>query len=47
MYHTFDSVKEFHVEISSRCNAACPMCARNKLGGETKSDLKQEDWDKR
>ena len=46
MYHTFDSVKEFHVEISSRCNAACPMCARNKLGGETKSDLKQEDWDK-
>ena len=46
MYHTFDSVKEFHVEISSRCNAACPMCSRNDLGGSTKPDLKQEDWKK-
>ena len=46
MYHNFDTVREFHVEISSRCNAACPMCARNELGGTTKPDLKQEDWHK-
>jgi MoaA/NifB/PqqE/SkfB family radical SAM enzyme len=46
MYHTFDSVKEFHVEISSRCNAACPMCSRNELGGTTKPGLKLEDWKK-
>ena len=46
MYHNFNTVREFHVEISSRCNAACPMCARNQLGGATKPDLKQEDWHK-
>jgi len=46
MYHTFDSVREFHVEISSRCNAACPMCSRNELGGATKTDLIQADWER-
>ena len=46
MYHNFDTVREFHVEISSRCNAACPMCARNVLGGATKPDLELADWPK-
>ena len=46
MYADFNSVREFHIEISSRCNAACPMCSRNELGGTTKPDLKQDDWKK-
>lgn len=27
-----DNVKEIHIEPTSLCNAACPMCARNILG---------------
>jgi MoaA/NifB/PqqE/SkfB family radical SAM enzyme len=27
-----DSVKELHLEISSRCNSACPQCPRNLYG---------------
>ncbi|SVB94435.1 uncharacterized protein METZ01_LOCUS247289 [marine metagenome] len=46
MYAHFDSVKELHIEMSSRCNAACPMCSRNELGGSTRPDLKLKDWDK-
>ena len=46
MYADFNSVREFDIEISSRCNAACPMCSRNELGGTTKPDLKQDDWKK-
>ena len=46
MYHTFDSVYDMHVEITSRCNAACPMCARNEFGGKTKEDLPLDEWTK-
>jgi MoaA/NifB/PqqE/SkfB family radical SAM enzyme len=44
MYHTFDSVIDMHVEITNRCNAACPMCARNNFGGKTKDDLVLDEW---
>jgi len=44
MYHTFDTVKDMHVEITNRCNAACPMCARNDFGGKTKEDLELDEW---
>lgn len=44
MYHTFDTVIDMHVEITNRCNAACPMCARNNLGGKTKEDLVLDEW---
>lgn len=46
MYHTFESVHDMHVEITNRCNAACPMCARNVLGGKTKEDLVLDEWSK-
>ena len=46
MYHTTDSVQDMHVEITNRCNAACPMCARNDFGGATKSDLDLDEWSK-
>lgn len=44
MYHTFESLQEMHVEVTSRCNAACPMCARNNFGGSEKDGLVLSDW---
>lgn len=35
-----------HVEITNRCNAACPMCARNDFGGRTKENLNLDEWSK-
>ena len=34
MYTDFDTLREFHLEITNRCNASCPMCARNVLGSQ-------------
>ena len=45
-YHSLNSIVDMHVEISNRCNAACPMCARNDFGGATKSDLVLDEWTK-
>lgn len=30
-----------HIELSSRCNAACPLCARNHSGGKPRSGVLQ------
>ncbi len=43
-YHNFASLNEMHIEITNRCNAACPMCSRNKVGGETIDNLKPTEW---
>jgi sulfatase maturation enzyme AslB (radical SAM superfamily) len=40
----FNSLKEAHVEITNRCQAACPMCARNIHGGIENPELKVNDW---
>ncbi len=32
LYH-YDEVRIVHLELTHRCNAACPMCARNVFGG--------------
>lgn len=32
------AIKEIHIELSEKCNASCPMCARNLFGGKA-SDL--------
>jgi len=32
LYH-YDEVRIIHLELTHRCNAACPMCARNLFGG--------------
>lgn len=34
-----DNIRELHVEVSTLCNAACPMCARNDHGYGSKVDL--------
>lgn len=34
LYH-YDEVRIVHLELTHRCNAACPMCTRNVHGGAT------------
>jgi MoaA/NifB/PqqE/SkfB family radical SAM enzyme len=31
--YRYDDLKYVHMEVTSRCNAACPQCARNVQGG--------------
>lgn len=33
-----------HVELTNRCNAACPMCSRNIYGGKDRGDLIYGEW---
>lgn len=33
MIYSYNDIRRVHLEISSKCNASCPQCARNKLGG--------------
>lgn len=40
----FDELKFAELEISSRCQASCPMCSRNIRGGGTNENLKLGDW---
>ena len=41
---TFDRLKCIHVEITSRCQASCPMCNRNLYGGLKNPKLVLADW---
>jgi len=36
----FDELQQVHLEITSKCQASCPMCARNQHGGELNPNLK-------
>ena len=38
MYH-YDEIRMVHLELTHRCNAACPMCARNVHGGAVNPDM--------
>ena len=40
----FNELKTVHLEISTRCQAACPMCPRNYKGGLENPNLKLADW---
>jgi MoaA/NifB/PqqE/SkfB family radical SAM enzyme len=44
-YHSFESVEEIHVEITNKCNASCPMCARNEFGGKEREGLSLTQWE--
>jgi MoaA/NifB/PqqE/SkfB family radical SAM enzyme len=37
--YRYEEIREVHLEITSRCNAACPQCPRNLSGGLTNPDL--------
>jgi MoaA/NifB/PqqE/SkfB family radical SAM enzyme len=39
----YDEIREVHLEITSRCQAACPMCDRNVHGGRARGNLPLED----
>ncbi len=43
-FQNFESLNEIHAEISNRCNAACPMCARNVFGGQDMPGMKFDEW---
>lgn len=40
----FDQLKTVHLEITSRCQASCPMCPRNYHSGQINPNLKIADW---
>lgn len=40
----FNKLKQIHLEITTRCQASCPMCSRNIHGGLTNPWLKVSDW---
>ena len=40
----FNELKSVHLEISTRCQASCPMCPRNYRGGQENPNLKIADW---
>jgi MoaA/NifB/PqqE/SkfB family radical SAM enzyme len=40
----FNQLKGIHLEITNRCQAACPMCARNHHGGLPNPNLVEGDW---
>lgn len=44
MYLKLEDVKELHVEITNKCNAACPMCARNIFGQGNRPGRGLGDW---
>jgi len=40
----FSHLKSIHLEITTRCQASCPMCSRNYRGGRDNPSLKIADW---
>ena len=32
MIYRFEDIKQVHLEITTKCNANCPMCNRNAFG---------------
>lgn len=43
MIYRYDEIKTVHLEITERCNASCPMCARNINGGEDNPHLRDHE----
>jgi MoaA/NifB/PqqE/SkfB family radical SAM enzyme len=41
----YSSIKQIELEITTRCNAACPQCVRNYYGGKTWESLPLVDLD--
>jgi MoaA/NifB/PqqE/SkfB family radical SAM enzyme len=43
-YLSPQEIKILHIEISSLCNAACPMCARNNHGAGLRPNFVENQW---
>lgn len=39
MIYAYESIQAVHLEVTDKCNASCPMCARNKMGGSVNQHL--------
>lgn len=37
--YKYKDIKQIHLEITSRCNASCPLCPRNIFGGRVNPNL--------
>jgi MoaA/NifB/PqqE/SkfB family radical SAM enzyme len=37
--YEYEEIKRVHLELTTRCNAACPQCPRNDHGGKTNANL--------
>lgn len=35
----YDTIETLHIEVTDKCNASCPQCARNQSGGKVNSHL--------
>lgn len=44
MYLKIDEIRELHVEVTNKCNAACPMCDRNIFGSNIKAGRGLDEW---
>lgn len=42
--YRYENIRDLHLEITSRCQASCPMCIRNFHGGGKNSLLELHDW---
>lgn len=40
----YNDLNSLHLEITSRCQASCPMCSRNYHGGRPNPYLQEADW---
>ena len=38
LYH-YEEIRTVHLEVTSKCNARCPMCLRTICGGKTNPQL--------
>lgn len=45
MFLKTDTIEEIHVEITNKCNAACPMCNRNVFGAADRPGRGLAEWD--
>lgn len=43
MIYSYEQIETVHLELTARCNASCPMCARNKFGGPDNEYLPQSE----
>ena len=44
MYMRPETIEELHVEVTNKCNAACPMCDRNIHGGVDRPGRGLSEW---
>lgn len=41
--YKYSDIRMVHLEVTERCQAACPMCLRNNSGGSTKSHIENSE----